>query len=320
MSFTDGAIALLVLLGVLTGLVSGMLGVGGGGIVVPALIFGLPHFGAGGPDVPKIAMATSLALIIPTSIASAQSHAAKGAIDWGMAGILAPGIVAGAYITGAFAAGLNTRLVMLVFVAFAIFTAWGLIRPRHITLDGKAARPCIICMSVKSVLGGALSALLGLGVAFFAVPLLARLIPVQRAIGTAGALALPAAVAGTAGYLIADTPAGCAACSGYVFLPAVAAIGISAVLAAPAGVWAAHTMPVAALRRLFAAFLIFAASSLAYKALTPAALTADIARLLIATGQLWQPRAAPPIAANVPQWMQGGAGLQPTSQQEMPNE
>ena len=305
MSFADSAIALLVLLGALAGIM-GSLGIASASIVVPALIFGLPYFGVGGPDVVKIAIATSLAVVIPSSMASAQSHAAKGAIDWGMAGVLAPGIAAGAYIAGTLAPMLNIRLIALFFVAFTLFTAWGLISQRRIALETPAVPPCFTCISVKSVLGGAVSSLLAVGVGFFVIPLLARFMPIQRAIGTSNALSWLMAFAGTASYLSIPNPAGCTTCAGYVFLPAVAAIGISAVLAAPAGVWAAHIMPAIALRRLFAAFLVFAAGSLAYKALTPAALTADIDRLFLLAGQLIQPRAALPIAADVPE---SGTGI-----------
>jgi uncharacterized protein len=265
----DGAIGLLVLLGTLTGFISGMLGIGGGTVVVPALVIGLPFLGIDGPDLPKIAVATSLALVVPTSIASAQAHAAKGGIDWRMLFLLAPSIVAGALLTAVFAAAINAHLVMLVFILFALFSAWGLIRPRK-TQQLHAKKPRLITVATKGAVGGTLSALLGLGVGFFCVPLLSRFLAMPRAIGTAAALALPMSIVGTTGYLLATSPAGCTGqCMGYVFLPAVAAIGISAVLAAPMGAWAAHVMPVVALRRAFAVFLLFAAANLAYKTFTP---------------------------------------------------
>ncbi len=83
MSWADpSAFGFLVLLGCASGFISGLLGIGGGTILVPALIAGLPLLGVQGPELPKIAMATSLALVVPTAIASAQTHASKGAIDW----------------------------------------------------------------------------------------------------------------------------------------------------------------------------------------------------------------------------------------------
>ena len=309
MSFSIPEFVFLVPLGVITGILSGMLGIGGGSIVVPALIFGLPLFGVAGPDVPKIAMATSLALIIPTSIASAEAHADRGAIDWLMAAILTPSISAGAFLTGAFAAALNVHFVTVIFIAFTLFTAWGLASGRRTPSGGLQASPCFPCMMLKGVGGGALAALMGFGGAFFAVPLLARMLPMPRAIATAGALALPVALAGTAGYLIADAPAGCASCTGYVFLPAVAALGISAVLSAPIGVRAAHGLPVAVLRCLFAAFLVFAAGSLAYKTLAPAVLIGEANRLAALAVQLADQGTVSPIAAKMPVWMQEHADI-----------
>jgi hypothetical protein len=87
----------LIVVGSASGFVSGLLGIGGGVIIVPALILTLPHFGVSGPDIPKIAMGTSLALVVPTSIASAQAHAVRDAIDWPLLGLLAPAIIAGAF-------------------------------------------------------------------------------------------------------------------------------------------------------------------------------------------------------------------------------
>jgi hypothetical protein len=107
---------------------------------------------------------------------------------------------------------------------------------------------------------------------------------------------------GLAGFVLAPTPAECASgCSGYVYLPAVAAIGISAVLAAPMGARLTHVLPVRALRSLFALFLIAAAASLTWKSL-PVAATANDARFLIA--QLLAPDlVAAPIAAEAPGWL-----------------
>jgi hypothetical protein len=132
--------------------------------------------------------------------------------------------------------------------------------------------------------------------------MLERFGPMPRAIGTSAALCLPMAAFGLAGFVLAPTPAECpSGCSGYVYLPAVAAIGISAVLAAPMGARLTHVLPARALRNLFALFLIAAASSLTWKSL-PVASSANEARLLIA--QLLAPDlVAAPIAAEAPGWL-----------------
>ena len=216
----------LILLGCLSGFVSGLLGIGGGTILVPALIFGLPYIGIAGAEVPKIAMATSLALIVPTSIASAQTHASKGAVDWRLLLLLllGPSIVAGAFVAAAFARGISAQLLVGMFVLFALYTAWQLMNRNAKTTYRVVAgskQPGLIRITVTGITGGALASLLGLGVSFFSVPILARFISMPRAIGTAAALCLPMAIAGVIGYLLTETPEICASgCSGYIYLHA----------------------------------------------------------------------------------------------------
>jgi uncharacterized membrane protein YfcA len=262
----------LTIIGGISGFVSGLLGIGGGLVIVPALIFALPHLGISGPDIPKIAMATSLALIIPTSIASAQAHAARGAVDWRMLGMLAPSIVVGAFLSAILAPTFNTHLVVLLFVAFAVVTSWRLLaRGEKETHDPAAVKPpSAATTSLKGATGGGMAAALGIGGAFFIIPILERFMSVQRAVGTASALGIPLSIAGSVGYILAEVPSGCRqGCVGYVFFPAVAAVGISAVLAAPLGACLTHRSPVAVLRQLFALFLICAAGVLAHKTFYP---------------------------------------------------
>ncbi len=299
----------LLLAGCVSGFASGLLGVGGGTIIVPALIFGLPLMGVTGPELPKIAMATSLALIVPTSVASTQAHAARGAIEWPLFVLLAPSLVAGAFAATAFAAGFNVHLLTLLFVAFALFSAWGLMRRdgvKPLTTQTRARRPCVFSVAVKGMTGGAFSAVMGIGGAFFTVPILARFVAMPRAVGTASALALPMAIAGAGGYLLAGSPAGCeAGCTGYIFFPAVMLTGMSAVLAAPFGAWLAHVLPVATLRRVFAMFLIFAAVNLAYKTLSLPVMTVELSRLIAAAGEYVRPQSPllqVPHISSTPRW------------------
>ena len=93
----DGAFGWQMLLGAgsIAGVCAGLLGIGGAVVLVPALIYGLPFLGVDSPELPKIAMATSLGLIIPSTVASTQAHAARGTVDWSMWAIMAPALVAG---------------------------------------------------------------------------------------------------------------------------------------------------------------------------------------------------------------------------------
>jgi uncharacterized membrane protein YfcA len=292
----------LTILGCVSGFASGLLGIGGGLVTVPALIFALPHFGVSGPEIPKIAMATSLALIVPTSIASTQAHAARGAVDWPMLGTLAPSIVVGAFLSSVFVTDFNAHLVVLLFVVFAGVTAWRLMqrnetRTAQTSAAAKPSHP--IATAAKGVAGGGVAAAMGIGGAFFIIPILVRFISMQRAIGTASALAIPLSIAGGTGYILAEAPAGCQqGCVGYVFFPAVAAAGISAVLAAPFGAWLTHRSPVIALRRLFALFLICAAGNLAYKSFYPETVAKEARRVIAIIQGLTGEQPSPIILRN----------------------
>lgn len=296
-------IATLVALGICSGFLAAMLGISGGLMVVPALIFGLPLLGITGPEIPKIAIATSLALLVPTAIANSQAHASKGNIDWWLFGLVAPSVVAGAFVTSQFMVFFSARFLVLAFVLFALYTAARLYRGRSLRRQLRP-QPGLITITLKGVLGGALSSGLGLGAGFFAVPLLARFVTLPKAIGTAAVLALPMAVVGTLSYLLAATPRGCdGRCAGYVFLPAVAAIGISTVLAAPVGAWAARVVPAPVVRRGFALLLICAATHLAYTTFTLKMVMDETGRIVATAQRLVRPAVIVVQPAEAPAWI-----------------
>ena len=291
---------LLMAAGSLSGFCSGLLGIGGGLIIVPVLIFGLPLLGEGSPELAKIAMATSLASVIPSSLASTQAHASRDNIDWELWAAMAPSIVVGGILISLGIEHISAVLLIMLYVAFALITAGRLLRHASAaagpTIELTASR--LAAMSGKGVIGGAIATALGLGVGFFAVPILSRFIAMPRAIGTTSALALPMAIAGVAGYVFAPTPQGCAGCTGYTHIPAVAAISICAVLAAPLGAQASQKLPVARLRQTFAVLLIFGALSLLHKKLPEISAQAHAALSL--TVPSWSEADAPAAA---PSWL-----------------
>lgn len=261
----------LAALGCLSGLLAGLLGIGGGLVVVPGLIFGLPLLGVSGPEVPKIAAATSLALVIPTGLASVQTHAAKGAVSFRYAALLAPVTVAGSFLAALLAKFINSRFILITFAGFAIVFAARLLRQNKAGAPAKPEGTATAAALALRVMGGsALSCLLGLGGGFFNVPLLSRFLPIKTAIGTSSLLGLPLAAAGVAGYLLASKPIGCeAACAGAIFVPALAGTGVLSVLTAPLGANLAHLLPAPLLKRVFAGLLLLAAASLTFKAMPP---------------------------------------------------
>lgn len=113
--------ALLIAAGSVAGFSAGLLGGSGAFIIVPVLIIGLPQFT--GAALPQIAIATSLTVLIPTSIASAQAHSARGTVDVRMCGLLAPSITAGGLLGARIAPHMNASVLMLLFVGFALIAA-----------------------------------------------------------------------------------------------------------------------------------------------------------------------------------------------------
>ena len=256
---------LCLFIGLCSGFLAGLFGVGGGTIIVPALILAARPLGISPDDAATVAMATSLAIVIPTSISSARAHAARGAIDWNAFRRLAPGIAAGALSGTLAACALGGRLGLAAFIGLALFAAGRLLNLAGTAGEpDPAARPPGPPMPVRhSIAIGLLSALAGVGGGLLSVPLLAHHLPMKRAIGTAAALGLPLAVAGLAGTLLAGRPAHCAAgCIGSVFVPAVLAISLAAVASAPLGASLAHHLPVQLLRRALAALLLLVSAEL----------------------------------------------------------
>lgn len=253
-------------IGGLSGFCAGLFGVGGGLIIVPALLLGLPWVGVDGPDVMKIAIATSMAIIVPTGFVSTQAHAAKGAIDMKALSRIAPGAVIGAVSGAQLAAFVDARLITTLFVAFLLFSAARCGLGAKGAGDRRRPLPGALNLSVKGLGIGGLSSLLGIGGATISTPLLSEHVEMRRAIGTSSALGLLLSVGAALGYSAASRPPGCPdACLGYVFLPAVGMIGLGAVLTAPHGARLTHALPTATLRRAFAVLLVVVAIDLACK-------------------------------------------------------
>jgi len=243
--------------GAASGLLAGLFGVGGGVILVPALIWVLGHTEAAAEWVPHLAVGTSLATIIGTGAASARAHHRRGAVRWDLFRRLAPGIVLGAWL-GATLAGLLPALWLKRVLAVFLLSVGGRL------LLGQAA-PAVRPLPGKRGLGlvgggiGALSALVGIGGGTLTVPFLVRSgLDMRRAVATSSACGLPIAVAGAIGFVVIGwgregLPAGS---TGFVYWPAVLVILLASVPTAPLGARLAHRLPLVVLRRLFAVLLL----------------------------------------------------------------
>lgn len=243
--------------GALVGILAGLLGVGGGGVIVPLLVFVFHLQGVNDRITMHLALGTSLASIVFTSISSFMAHHRRGAVHWRTVRLIVAGIVGGTLLGSRCAALLSTDFLKVFFVLFLYFVALQML----INRPPKPSRelPGLAGMSLAGGVIGMLSSLVGIGGGSLSVPFMVWCnIAVHQAIGTSAAIGLPIALAGTVGYIFNGwgQQALPAYCVGFVYLPALAGIAAVSVLTAPLGVRLAHRLPVSRLRKIFAVMLI----------------------------------------------------------------
>ena len=259
----------LLILGSCTGFLAGLLGVGGGMLMVPFMTLLLSAKGMPAAYVVKMAIATSLATICFTSIASVRAHHQRGAVLWPVAKLLAPGIVIGSLLGAQIAKALPAQVLAILFALFVSFSALQMLIDRK----PKATRQLPGTGGMLAVGGtvGLLSSLVGAGGAFVSVPFMTWCnVKIHNAVATSAALGFPVAVAGTLGYVIAgwtlrDMPTGTL---GFIYLPALITVSIASVVTAPVGARTAHRMDMRQLKRVFACLLFSLAGYMIWKAAT----------------------------------------------------
>ena len=259
----------LLILGSCTGFLAGLLGVGGGMLMVPFMTLLLSAKGMPAVYVVKMAIATSLATICFTSIASVRAHHQRGAVLWPVAKLLAPGIVIGSLLGAQIAKALPAQVLAILFALFVSFSALQMLIDRK----PKATRqlPGTGGMLAAGGTVGLLASLVGAGGAFVSVPFMTWCnVKIHNAVATSAALGFPVAVAGTLGYVIAgwtlrDMPTGTL---GFIYLPALITVSIASVVTAPIGARTAHRMDMRQLKRVFACLLFGLAGYMIWKAAT----------------------------------------------------
>jgi uncharacterized membrane protein YfcA len=245
------------LLGSFVGFIAGLLGVGGGGILVPILTSLFILKGISTDHVVHLALGTSMACIIMTSISSLRAHNEKGAIHWDVVKLMSIGIIFGTLLSTYIASHLNSVYLAIFFSFFMGLTAIKMIRTNkssHAQNDLNNTN-----MLVSSAGIGAVSALVSIGGGSMTVPyLVSKNVDIKRAIGTSAAIGLPISLAGTLGYLIHGWgyESTLSNAIGFIYLPAVLLISATSFITAPYGVKASHYLPIGTLKKLFALLLI----------------------------------------------------------------
>lgn len=251
-------------LGLFTGFFAGLLGIGGGLVMVPTLTM-MFAAQAGFPpsEVLHLALGTSMATILFTSLSSLRAHHQHGAVLWKVFTRITPGILFGTLLGTLFASKVPAKPLALFFTVFVCFVALQMV----LNLKPKASRELPGGGGVFAAgtgIGG-VSALVAIGGGALTVPFLTWCnVPVQIAIGTSAAIGFPIALGGSLGYIYNgwghfDLPPWSL---GFVYLPALVWLIPSSMLIAPVGARLAHRLPVATLKRIFACVLIALAAKM----------------------------------------------------------
>ncbi len=251
--------------GAVGGILAGLLGIGGGLVIVPMLVYCLTLQGVAHVHLMHLALGTSMASIVFTSVSSFLAHHKKGAVNWQVVKRIATGIVIGTFAGAWLASMLPTGFLKGFFVVFLYWVAIQLI------LDKKPAAsrefPGRTGMFSAGGVIGMISSMVGIGGGSLSVPFMIWCnMPVHNAIGTASAIGFPLAVAGTLGYLASGlNQASLPAFSlGFIYLPALFGIVLASVVTAPLGAKLAHSLPVPGLKRIFALLLLVVATKMAW--------------------------------------------------------
>ncbi len=253
-------LTLLLLLGSVVGVLAGLLGIGGGLVVVPALVFLLPKAGISSEILMHMALATSLATIIMTSFSSALSHLRLGNVDMFAVKWLMPGVLVGGYFGATVADWIPHQYLPKVFSVIVMMLALQMFRSIRVVSNHSMPSPIITVLCGGGI--GIVSSLVGVGGGSLSVPFLNRHgVEMRKAVGSSAVCGFVIAISGmlgfvVSGYQVIDLPQ---YSWGYVYLPALFAIAATSMLTTRVGAKLSTQLPTADLKRIFAVFLMFVA-------------------------------------------------------------
>lgn len=250
-------------LGLGSGFIAGLFGVGGGLTIVPILLMLFKAQGFPEGELMHLALGTAMATIVVTSISSMRAHHQHGGVRWDIFRGMAPGLVTGTLVGSLFASGVQTDHLAIAFTAIVYWASLQML------LDFKP-KPTRQLPGLAGLLGtggaiGGVSSLVAAGGGFLSVPFMVLCnVPIRQAVGTSAALGLPIAAAGVIGYIVGgwsmpDLPS---PNIGFVYLPAFLGVVLSTIFMAPVGARLAHRLPVKQLKRAFGGMLALLATKM----------------------------------------------------------
>lgn len=255
------------LLGIVAGILAGLLGIGGGLVLVAALVWLLPLYGIPQEAAMHAALASSLASIVLTATSSAYSHHRRGSVLWPTVAWMVPGLLIGGWLGSDLAVYLDDDVLRWIVAGYCFIAgaqlAFG--KTRANTDNTPVAPPRGWLMTAAGTVIGAVSSVVGIGGGSMTVPLLVwRGVSPVKAVGTSSAGGVAIGLASALGYAM-HAPAGALPdhAIGYIYLPAAIGVAVASVVAAPYGTRLAHWISGAALKRVFALFMVVMGLSIA---------------------------------------------------------
>ncbi len=255
-----------IILGSLSGLLAGLFGIGGGLVIVPVLAILFKAHGFSAELILLMAVATSLAIIIPTALSSVWAHHRLGSVVWPRVFSLSPGIIIGAAMGAVIAKQISAETLRYILVGFLIYAALQMalqVQPKPKPFQQKRGLDLLVSLII-----GVVSSIVGIGGGTLTVPyLVSGQMLMRKAVAVSSACGLPIALAGTVSYVLlgwhdAQLPEWSI---GYIYLPVFLGTSLSSILTAPLGAKLAYKLPAKVLKRYFSLLLVAMAAKLIWQ-------------------------------------------------------
>lgn len=267
---------IFLVIGALAGFAAGLFGVGGGTIIVPLLYIVFAQMGYSADTIMHLALGTSLATIIVTSISSLMAHNKKGSVMWPVFKNLAPGMALGCFLGAGIAGWLSGVHLQLIVGVFLLWVASNMFvgGRKQRNVNNASTGHTVLPSTPKQLTAGAgigiASAIFGIGGGSLTVPYLTRYgVVMQKAVGTSAACGLPIAIAGALGFMIfgmqqqVDVPN----TIGFIHIYAFLGISVMSFFTAKVGAKVAHALSPQVLKKCFAVLLTVVGCYFLYKGL-----------------------------------------------------
>ena len=262
------ALALYLAFGAVAGVLAGLLGLGGGVVIVPMLNYAFAMQGLPADKIQLMAVATSMACILFTSISSVHAHHKRDSVNWSAWRAITPGILLGTFVGTWIAVLIPQVWLRGFFIVFLFYVAIQMLRPLKVS-SGRGMPGKGVFAGAGAVIGF-ISSLVGIGGGTMSLPFLSwATLDFRTCIGTSAAIGFPIALAGTLGYVVNgwNVEGLPAHTIGYIYLPALLGIVVASMLFATVGARLAHKLPIPLLRRIFAVFILVVAADMLHKML-----------------------------------------------------